>query len=278
MLYLNKQIEFSNYECLYDKIIPKNHLLKRLNNLVDFRFVYEELKDKYCPDNGRRAEDPVRLFKYLLLKEMHRMSDNDLVERSIYDMSFKYFLGYRPEDEVISVSLLSKFRKLRLVDEDIIDMLIRKTVEIAMEHGIIKSKNLIVDSLHTVSRFHNRKPHEVLQDQAKILRKATYQVDERIRERFPTKVQGENLDKLISYCEELLGVVESDGRMLINEDVSIAANYLREMLDDNLEHLRISADEDARVGHKSADTSFFGFKTHLGMTEEGIIAAAIVTS
>jgi hypothetical protein len=38
------------------------------------------------------------------------------------------------------------------------------------------------------------------------------------------------------------------------------------------------SDEDARIGHKSADTSFFGYKTHIAMTEERIITAAVVTS
>jgi hypothetical protein len=45
-----------------------------------------------------------------------------------------------------------------------------------------------------------------------------------------------------------------------------------------LEHLQTSVDEDARVGHKTADSEFFGFKTHLAMTEERIITAAVVTS
>ncbi|MFC4306053.1 transposase, partial [Cohnella boryungensis] len=42
--------------------------------------------------------------------------------------------------------------------------------------------------------------------------------------------------------------------------------------------LRISQDQDARIGHKSADSSFFGYKTHIAMTEERIITAAIVTT
>jgi IS5 family transposase len=45
-----------------------------------------------------------------------------------------------------------------------------------------------------------------------------------------------------------------------------------------VEQLRISQDQDARVGHKSADSSFFGYKTHLAMTEERIITAAIITT
>ena len=40
----------------------------------------------------------------------------------------------------------------------------------------------------------------------------------------------------------------------------------------------LSKDPDARTGHKTADTTFFGFKTHIAMTEERIITAAVVTS
>ncbi|WP_369683948.1 transposase [Evansella sp. LMS18] len=32
------------------------------------------------------------MFKYLLLKTIHDLSGVDIVERSKYDMSFKYFL------------------------------------------------------------------------------------------------------------------------------------------------------------------------------------------
>lgn len=38
----------------------------------------------------------------------------------------------------------------------------------------------------------------------------------------------------------------------------------------------MSQDTDAKIGHKTADTSFFGYKTHIAMTER-IITAAVVT-
>ncbi len=43
---------------LYDKIVPKDHLLRRINAVVDFSFVSELVKDRYTPDFGRPAEDP----------------------------------------------------------------------------------------------------------------------------------------------------------------------------------------------------------------------------
>ena len=41
---------------------------------------------------------PIRMFKYLLLKSIYDLSDVDVVERSKYDMSFKYFLDMAPEE------------------------------------------------------------------------------------------------------------------------------------------------------------------------------------
>lgn len=46
----------------------------------------------------------------------------------------------------------------------------------------------------------------------------------------------------------------------------------------NLEHMETSKDGDTRTGHKTADTSFFGYKTHIAMTEERLIRAATTTS
>ncbi len=137
---------------IYELVIPKDNLLRQIKELVDFGVIYEELIDKYCLDNGRSAVLPVRMFKYLLLKSVYDLSDIDVVERSKYDMSFKYFLDMAPEESVISPSSLTKFRKLRLKDMNLSDMLITKTVQIALEKGILKSKSIIVDAAHTKSR------------------------------------------------------------------------------------------------------------------------------
>ncbi|ONI46150.1 hypothetical protein AN641_02470 [Candidatus Epulonipiscioides gigas] len=53
---------------------------------------------------------------------------------------------------------------------------------------------------------------------------------------------------------------------------------LIETINDDLEELQSLADQDARIGHKSTDSSFFGYKTHISMTEERIITAATITT
>jgi len=140
MLPTQGNLPLSPYSELYDIIVPKDNKLRKIADNVDFSFIYDELKEKYCQDNGRMAEDPVRMFKYLFLKCLLNLSDVDLVSRAATDLSLKYFLGLAPESRVIEASTLCKFRKLRLSDGDLMEKLLGKSVQMAEELGLIKSK------------------------------------------------------------------------------------------------------------------------------------------
>jgi Transposase domain (DUF772)/Transposase DDE domain len=269
---------FSPYMGIYDLVVPKDNLLRKINDLVDFSFVYDELKDNYCHVNGRNAIDPIRMFKYLFLKTVYDLSDVDIVERSKYDMSFKYFLHMAPEEPVIEPSSLTKFRKLRLKGLNLLDLLINKTVEIAIEKEIIKSKSIIVDATHTKARYNQKSPREILMDRSKKLRKAIYNIDENMKNKFPDKNTTDALENEIDYCHELIDVIEKEETLTQYPKVKEQLNLLKETIADDIEHLQISEDQDAKVGHKTADSSFFGYKTHIAMSEERIITAATVTT
>lgn len=71
MLAQQQKLVLSSYSGLYDLIIPKDNLLRKISELIDFTFIYQELVNKYCLNNGRTAESPVRMFKYLLLKTIY---------------------------------------------------------------------------------------------------------------------------------------------------------------------------------------------------------------
>ena len=234
--------------------------------------------NKYCTTNGRMAESPVRMFKYLLLKTIYTISDVDVVERSQYDMSFKYFLDMNPEDDVINPSSLTKFRKLRLKDTDLLNLLINKTVTIAIEKGIIRSKSIIVDATHTLSRSNPFLAIDVLRERSKLLRKTIYTFDDQFKERMPQKNTDNDLEKELVYCKELEKRIENEPSISSIPAVKEKLNLLKETVEDTQENLTLSKDTDAKIGHKSAESSFFGYKTHLAMTEERIITAAVVTS
>jgi len=278
MISNQQSLNLSPYMGIYDIVVPKDNMLRQINDLVDFSFVHEELQNKYCLDNGRNAVPPIRMFKYLLLKSIFDLSDVDVVERSRYDMSFKYFLDTAPEDGVINSSSLTKFRKLRLKDVNLLDMLIQKTVEIALEKEIIKSSAIIVDATHTKARFNQKSPKEILMEKSKLLRKAVYQIDEKMKDKFPSKTTTNELVDELDYCQKVIHVVEKEEAIREYPKVKEKLNYLKEIVEDHEEYLQLSNDPDARVGHKTADSSFFGYKTHIAMNEERIITSAVITT
>ena len=285
MLKLNNQLEisFSKYTELYNILIPKENFWKQLNDMVDFSFVVEMIKDKYSSTMGRTSEDVIRMFKYLLLKSYFKLSDRGLIERTMTDMLFKYFLDYDPEEtKLIDSSLLTVFRRERLIDNDtnLMDKLIEKTVELALEKGLIEVKNkIIVDSTHTNAMYSHISPREELIRQAKNLRKSVYKIDESMHDKMPKKRESSGLlEDQIKYTKDLLEVLKEDGRFEKLPGIKEQIDYLRETMEDTEIELEYSKDQDAKVGHKTADTSFFGYKTHIAMTPERIITAATITS
>ena len=291
MLKENNQLSFclSTHASLYDLLIEKNNFWRQLKEMVDFSFVYDELKDKYSSTMGRKAEDVIRMFKYLLLKNYYKLSDRDLVSRTRTDMLFKYFLDYLPEEtNLIDPSLLTVFRRERLSNKDneeetstnLMDKLIAKTVEIAIKEEIIETKNKIIqDSTHTNAMYQHISPREELIKQAKELRKSIYKIDETMHDKMPKKRESTGLlEDQIEYTKELLNLVKEDARFTTIPNIKEKVNMLEETMNDTEYEIEYSKDKDAKVGHKTADTSFFGYKTHIAMTPERIITAATITT
>ena len=291
MLKENNQLSFSlsSHASLYEILIEKNNFWRQLKDMVDFSFVYDELKDKYSSTMGRKAEDVIRMFKYLLLKNYYKLSDRDLIARTKTDMLFKYFLDYLPEEvDLIDPSLLTVFRRERLSNKDneketstnLMDKLISKTVEIALSEGLIEVKNKIIqDSTHTNAMYQHISPREELIRQAKELRKSVYKIDETMHDKMPRKRENSGLlEDQIEYTKELLNLLKEDARFAIIPAIKEKMNLLEETMSDTEYEIEYSKDKDAKVGHKTADTSFFGYKTHIAMTPERIITAATITT
>lgn len=223
--------DFSQYNALYDILISKDNFWRQMKEMVDFSFVYDLLSDNYSSTMGRTAVDVIRMLKYLLLKQYYKLSDVGLIERTMTDLSFKYFLDYKPEEtKLIDPSLLTVFRRERICkyetnekgervkvkdsSTELMNQLIGKTVEIALEKGIIKSKvKIIVDSTHTDARFSHISPRQKLINESKKMRKAIYEIDEPMHDKMPKKREASGLlEDEMEYVRELLDVVKADGR------------------------------------------------------------------
>lgn len=286
MLNNQKSFNFSEYYELYNTSVRSDHFLRRLHDDVDFDKITEVLLPKYSANMGRTAYSPTYMFKLCLLKVLADLSDVDLIEEVRVNLAYKYFLDINPEDEPCDATTLCKFRSIRIGDTNLLKDLLDLTFKFAEEKGIKKRVNGkfviegIIDATHTVSEFNCYRPVPALKERTKKLRAALYSVDEDLAgeikkdKHIPiTDLAGE-----INYCLELLDFVQQNySHYLVAEKTKRAYNRLKEAVEDIRTYY--SGDPDAGLGHKSADTSFFGYKNSILMDKDsGLIAGAITTS
>ncbi len=290
MLTIQRNLILSPYSALYDILIPQDSFFRRLHDELDYNFIYDELVDKYSPDMGRTAIDPIRMFKCLILKVLSDLSDKDLMEEVKVNMAYKFFLDMAPEDMPMDASTLCYFRRQRLRDKQLMDKLLSMTLDKAEEMGIIQRKKdnklhfkIIVDGTHTVSCTNLGLPVPTLKEYSKKLRALLYQCDQRLSGSLEKdhSIGRSDLMGEISYGNRLVKYVEEELSHLTDVPaVRKLLNRFKELLSDISDHYNASLyDSDARVGHKSADTKFFGYKTQILMDEESrLIEGAEVTS
>ncbi len=272
------KMSLSPYAQLYDIIVPQEHLLRRIKENIDFSFVNPMLKKQYCEHYGRPAKEPEMMFKLLFLKKLYDLSDERLISAAQTDMAYKYFLDMEPEDKMIDSSLLTKFRKTRIT-EDILEEMLKETITQAIQKGIIKSGTIIVDSTHTTANVRPKSVTQVLRDLSKQLRKEIYKSAFELSERFPEKPSIEaNLNEETEYTKKLLTELRDGVEKCNNQKIKDIYKRIDELLKtEKIKEIRSKDDEDARFGHKTASSTFFGYKSHIAMTDDRIITAVEVT-
>jgi transposase len=283
MLYPAKQTQVSFHAELYN-LIPQDHILRQINEVVDFSFIHELVRQSYCEYYGRPASEPELLFRLSFLQTLYNLSDERIILDTQVNLAYKWFLGLNPEDPLPDPSQLSRFRNHRL-GANRVEETLKEIVRQCIEKGLVKSKSIILDATHTLASTQKQKPLQVLQDAAKRLFRAVIKKHPKLEKKLPKQPKLEkdqpDADKvMLHYLAELGETVENllpDHEGAITEKVEIAKQIVE---DERLlanKGVMSAIDPDARFGWKSNTKSFYGYKQHLAMTEEEIITAVEVT-
>jgi IS5 family transposase len=96
----------------YDPIINRNqdHLLIKMNGLIDWSFVEEEVADRYST-LGQKAIHPLRIFKLLVVQRLYDLSDRDTMTNTDCNIIFRYFVGLGLSEDVPHWTELGKFKE-----------------------------------------------------------------------------------------------------------------------------------------------------------------------
>lgn len=127
-----------------DKRVRSNHPLRKVNELIDFHFVYDEVKNFYGNNGNESVPPPVILKLMLLLVFYNVRSERELMETVPERMDWLWFLGYDLDATIPNHSVLSKARKKWGVD--VFQSFFERIVLQCVQAGLVDGSKIFVDS------------------------------------------------------------------------------------------------------------------------------------
>jgi transposase len=96
-----------------DSMVPKDHMLRKIQQNTDFSFIYEKTKDLYA-SNGRPSVVPVLLIKMLLIGYLYGIKSGRKLEEEInLNLAYRWFRNLNVSDRISDHSTFSQNRKRR---------------------------------------------------------------------------------------------------------------------------------------------------------------------
>jgi transposase len=278
---------------LYDRIIPQDHLLRKINQVVDFSFVTELVKDRYTPDFGKPAIDPEFMLRLCLLQYIYGDSDRQVIENARVNLAYKYFLGLAVDEEVPDDTTICYFRTQRLGEEKFREIF-QQIVQQCIDKGLVTGKRQIIDSTHIVADIainslsgllklcRKNVLQEVEKQSPEIAEKLGIKEIEFTQQDKYTKAE-QGLEKETKAAADLLDGVTKEFKHKIKYTVELrkGLELLEKAVADRAEgakdRLVSPVDPDARMGKKDTKR-WAGYKSHMIVEEDSEIITAIETT
>jgi transposase len=127
-----------------DQRVPRDHILRKIDQKIDFDFIYKEVKDTYG-DNGNVSIPPPVILKMMLLLILYNVrSERELMDTIPLRLDWLWFLGYDLDSEVPNHSVLSKARARWGVEA--FRSFFERVVWQCVEAGLVDGSKIFVDS------------------------------------------------------------------------------------------------------------------------------------
>ena len=131
-----------------EMLVPKDHLLRKIDGAVDFRHIYDIVADLYCEDNGRPSCDPVVLFKLVMIQHLFGIRSLRQTMREVQvNAAYRWFIGYTmtqalPHFATVSYGFCHRF------NAETIETVFRWILEEIARAGYLSPEVVFVDGTH----------------------------------------------------------------------------------------------------------------------------------
>ena len=151
--------------CL-DQLVPENHLLRKIENAIDFDFIHDLTKNFYSENSGRPCIDTVILFKIIFLNYLYgRNSVRATIEDIKVNVAYRWFLGISLGDNVPNYSTFSQNYIRRFKGSDVFKNIFSKVLEKLFDMKLVDASVLFFDGTHIKA---NANKHKIIKKQVKV--------------------------------------------------------------------------------------------------------------
>lgn len=132
------------YNISLEKLVPQDDYYRKLNEIIDLRFVYKLLKGKYGK-TGNPSLDPVVFFKMQVYGYLENItSDRKLVRKIADSLSGRLFIGYDLDEDIPWHSTISRTRQI--IGEEVFERVFTYVLKLCVDNGLVSGKHQSVDS------------------------------------------------------------------------------------------------------------------------------------
>ena len=140
-----------------EALVPKDHLLRKIEKVMDYEWLYERLDPYYCHDNGRPGTDPVVLIKMVLIQHLFGIPSLRQTYREIQvNVAYRWFLGYGLLDNIPHFATVSYAFCQRFPDEltsEIFEHILNK----ALNNRMLDPSAIFIDGTHIKASANKKK-------------------------------------------------------------------------------------------------------------------------
>lgn len=141
-----------------DDMVPEDHLLRLIDEAIDWSFIYDLVEDRYSKDNGRPSMDPVTLIKIPIIQYLYGIrSMRQTIKEIEVNVAYRWFLGLEMYDPVPHFTTFGKNYTRRFKDTDLFEKIFSRILEECISHGYVDKSTVFIDATHIKAAANNKR-------------------------------------------------------------------------------------------------------------------------
>lgn len=241
-----------------EELVPKEHLVRKLDACMDFRFIEDEVENLYSVF-GRKSIPPVVLFKLIIINKVFGINSmRRTCEECKVNLAYRWFLGLSMEDTIPNYSTWSKNYKRRYSGSDIFNKIFEKILGQAIEYDFIDMEAVFYDGTHQKANANKRKVED-----AEVEITTKYYKEELLNEVNNERIK-HNQKKLKSLENEEIEFNDETGE----EETKIKTKHIK----------KSKTDPDSGHYHKGEHEQCFAYTHNVCCDKNGFVIDKVTTA